>query len=371
MRSSPRPSRVCAKKSLKRASDDREVAIGWLGKEHRVPRAPAEQLVDYLAAGYKTLGAMPTQKTLVLERFFDEAGGMHLVLHSPFGSRLNRAWGLALRKRFCRKFNFELQAAATEDAIVLSMGLTHSFDLDEVFHYLHPDTVRDVLTQAVLDAPLFNVRWRWNAGRALAIQRFRGGRKVPPTLQRMNADDLISVVFPDQLACLENIQGAREIPQHPLVDQTIRDCLEEAMDIERLESLLRAIHDGEMELVAKDLTEPSQLAQEILNARPYAFLDDAPLEERRTQAVINRRWLDPETAADLGALDAAAIDAVRKEVAPDPESAEEMHDALVLSGFLTLAEIASDWKGFLDDLVGQRRVTLVAESPLGSGRETG
>jgi len=344
---------------VERAERSRSEALSWLTGEHNLRADSAEQLVDYLAATAKTLGAMPSQTCLVLERFFDEAGSMHVVLHSPFGSRLNRAWGLALRKRFCRKFNFELQAAATEDAIVLSLGLTHSFDLKEVFHYLHPDTVRDLLIQAMLDAPMFNVRWRWNAGRALAILRFRSGRKVPPPIQRMNADDLISVVFPDQLACFENIQGEREIPDHPLVAQTIRDCLEEAMDIDRLEALLRDIHSGKIELIARDLTEPSPLAQEILNARPYAFLDDAPLEERRTQAVINRRWLDPETASDLGALDSDAIDLVRREAAPDPENADELHDALVLSGFLTDGEIESAWSGFLDELVQDGRLTHV------------
>lgn len=335
----------------------RDAALDWLASEHGLRRDSAEQLVDYLTAGVRALGAMPSQKCLVLERFFDEAGGMQLVLHSPFGSRLNRAWGLALRKRFCRKFNFELQAAATEDAIVLSLGQTHSFDLEEVFYYLHPDSVRDLLTQALLDAPMFTVRWRWNAGRALAILRFRGGRRVPPAFQRMNADDLLSVVFPDQLACFENIQGEREVPEHPLVDQTIRDCLEEAMDIDRLEALLRDIRSGAVELVAKDLTEPSPLAMEILNARPYAFLDDAPLEERRTQAVINRRWLDPETASDLGALDADAIARVCEEAAPDPENADELHDALVLAGFLADGEVENEWRDFLAELARSGRVT--------------
>ena len=330
-----------------------------------VSAAAARQLSEYLVAGRKALGAMPTQQTLVLERFFDESGGMQLVLHSPFGSRLNRAWGLALRKRFCRKFNFELQAAATEDAIVLSLGVTHSFPLEEVFTYLHPDTVRHVLTQALLDAPMFNVRWRWNAGRALAVLRFRGGKRVPPQLQRMNAEDLISVVFPDQLACFENIAGEREIPDHPLVNQTLRDCLDEAMDIDRLEELLTRLRSGQIQIVTRDLTEPSPLAQEILNARPYAFLDDAPLEERRTQAVLSRRWLDPESASDLGALDEAAIAAVREEAWPQAESADELHDALVLAGFLSQEETSSDveagWKIHLQELSEQGRVTQLTD----------
>ena len=257
---------------------------------------------------------------------------MQLVVHSPFGSRLNRAWGLALRKRFCRKFNFELQAAATEDAIVLSLGLTHSFPLDEVARYLHSGSARDVLTQALLAAPMFTVRWRWNAACALAILRARGGKKVAPQLQRMQAEDLLAVVFPDQLACAENISGQREIPEHPLAQQTVRDCLTEAMDIDALEQLLADLEAGNRHVHARDLTEPSPLAQEILNARPYAFLDDAPLEERRTQAVLSRRWLDVESAAELGTLDAAAIDRVRHEASPQIENADEMYDSLVLLG---------------------------------------
>src|SRR6185503_15938786 len=241
---------------------------------------------------------------------------MHLVIHSPFGSRPNKAWGLALRKRFCRKFNFELQAAANDDAIVLSLGSTHSFPLEEVFGYLNPETVRDVLIQAVFDAPMFGIRWRWNASRALAVLRRRADQKVPAQLQRMQSDDLVAQVFPDQLACLENIPGDREVPDHPLVKQTIDDCLTEAMDIDGLEELLRGIEQGTIRCMACDLPEPSPLAHEILSARPYAFLDDAPLEERRTHAVYTRRILEPETARELGALDPAAITRVRDDVFP-------------------------------------------------------
>ena len=277
----------------------------------------------------------------------------------PFGSRLNRAWGLALRKRFCRTFNFELQAAATEDAIVLSLGPTHSFPLEDVFHFLNSGTARDVLTQAVLDAPLFGVRWRWNAGRALAIPRQRGGRRVPAPLLRQAAEDLVAVVFPDQLACLENIVGEREVPDHPLIEQTLRDCLEEAMDIEGLEELLRRMESGAVEMIARDVVEPSPLAHEILKAQPYAFLDDAPLEERRTQAVSLRRWLDPETASDLGALDADAIVRVRAEAWPDAETPDELHDALLTFGFLTIDEgDLSGWGRLFDALAKARRATL-------------
>ena len=332
--------------------------------ERGFPESGAEQIVDYMALGKAALGVLPTQTTLVLERFFDESGGMQLVLHAPFGSRVNRAWGLALRKRFCRKFNFELQAAATEDAIVLSLGPTHSFPLEEVFQYLHPNSVRDLLVQALLDAPMFAVRWRWNAGRALAVLRFMGGKKVPPQLQRMQAEDLLTLIFPDQKACAENLVGEREVPDHPLVTETIRDCLTEAMDIVTLERILDDIVSGKIGLVARDLPEPSPFAQEILNAKPYAFLDDAPLEERRTQAVMSRRWLDPETASDLGALDPAAIDRVRSEAWPEAANADELHDALMILGFVTDEEgRRENWTGLLDLLLGDRRATFLEGGP--------
>ncbi len=336
----------------------REHALQWLVEDLCVPPEAAEQLADYLAASRQALGDLPTRQTIVMERFFDESGGMQLVIHSPFGSRINRAWGLALRKRFCRKFNFELQAAATEDAIVLSLGSSQSFPLEEVFHYLNPDTVRDVLVQALLAAPMFTVRWRWNANIALAILRRRGGKKNPPFLQRMQAEDLITSVFPDQLACAENLAGEREVPDHPLVNQTIEDCLHEAMDIDGLEHLLTAMQTGALKLVAKDLTEPSPLAHEILSARPYAFLDDAPLEERRTQAVMARRWLDPESTSDLGRLDPEAIERVREEIWPRVESADELHDALVQMSFLSEDESAG-WNTFFHTLVEEGRAATL------------
>src|SRR6266436_3785704 len=273
----------------------------------------ARQLADYFLATYKALGAIPSQKTLVLERFFDESGGMQLVIHSTFGIRVNRAWGLALRKRFCRSFNFELQAAAMDDAIVLSLGTQHSFPLDEVFRYLNSNTVCDLLVQALLDAPMFPIRWRWNATRSLALPRQRGGRKIPAPLQRMESENLLSAVFPDQLACLENIAGDREVPEHPLVHQTIEDCLTEAMDIDGLIALLKSVEGGEIQCIACDLPEPSPMAHEILNARPYAFLANAPLEERRTQAVYTRRAGESYADNGLGILDAAAIERVTEE----------------------------------------------------------
>src|SRR6266487_905833 len=333
----------------------------WLGKEMRLPTEPAEQIADYFEDTYRSLGVIPSQQTLVMERFFDESGGMQLVLHAPFGSRINRAWGLALRKRFCRSFNFELQAAATDDAIVISLGTQHSFPLEEVFQYLKPATAEHLLVQAMLDAPVFGTRWRWNATRALAVLRFRGGRKVPTPLQRMEAEDLVAAVFPDQLACPENLVGDREIPDHPLVNQTIADCLLEAMDFPGLKRVLEGMEGGEFTLIARDTTEPSPMCHEVLKARPYAFLDDAPLEERRTQAVITRRGLDVKTADEFGKLDQSAIDLVREQSWPDPETGDELHDALLIMGAVPSVEAgtSASWKDKYDSLVAAGRVTTV------------
>ncbi|MGH8310081.1 MAG: Lhr family ATP-dependent helicase, partial [Steroidobacteraceae bacterium] len=268
------------------------------------------------------------------------------------------AWGLALRKRFCRQFNFELQAAATEDSIVLSLTAAHSFELADVARYLHSNSVRGILVQALCAAPMFTTRWRWTASTALALPRFRGGKKVPPQIARMNAEDLLAGVFPDQVACAENLPGELEIPDHPLVRQTIRDCLEEAMDIDAFERVLRGMESGNIRIVARDLTEPSPLALEVLSARPYAYLDDAPLEERRTQAVMSRRWLDPQSAADIGRLDPEAIERVRREAWPDAVTADELHDALLWTCFLTDEEIAANpvWPSLLDEVIRARRV---------------
>ena len=317
---------------------DATAAIRWLGDAAGVAEPAARQIVEYLGATKQALGVIPSRRTLVLERFFDEAGGMQLVVHAPFGARINKAWGLTLRKRFCRSFNFELQAAATDDAIVLSLGPHHSFPLDEVFHYVGTATVEHLLVQAMLVAPMFQSRWRWNATRALAVLRSRGGRQVPTPLQRMEAEDLVAAVFPDQLACPENLVGDRDIPDHPLVTQTIHDCLTEAMDLPGLTRLLGELEAGKLTLIARDTTEPSPLSHEILNAKPYAFLDDAPLEERRTQAVITRRALDHKTADEFGTLDQGAIDRVREEAKPEATNAEELHDALLVTGALPSAE---------------------------------
>ncbi len=338
-----------------------EDALQWLLGEAGLSDHAAHELLDYLAAAKAALGCLPTQQTLVFERFFDESGGMQLVIHSPYGVRVNRAWGLALRKRFCRKFNFELQAAATDDNILLSLTEAHSFGLSEVQRYLNAASVRPLLTQALLDAPMFLTRWRWVAGIALALPRFRGGRKVPAYLARMDAEDLVGAVFPDQLACAENIIGEREIPDHPLVRQTIGDCLNEAMDIKGLESVLKGLESGAIRLIARDLTAPSPLALEVLSARPYAFLDDAPLEERRAQAVVARRWLTPSAAAELGRLDPEAIAAVREEAWPDAANADELHDALLWLTFLTEEEARNGpgWAGWLEALARERRAARV------------
>jgi ATP-dependent helicase Lhr and Lhr-like helicase len=334
-------------------------AMAWLHDPLGLDVAAAQQLVDYLARAKAALGVLPSQHTLVLERFFDESGGTQLVIHTPWGSRINRAWGLALRKRFCRQFNFELQAAATEDAIVLSLSTSHSFPLEEVAHYLHSNTAEHVLIQALLDAPLFPARWRWNAVTALALPRFTGGKKTPPPLQRMKSEDLLAAVFPDQVACLENIVGEREVPDHPLVNQTMHDCLREAMDVDGLLQILRKLEGGEIAIVARDLTTPSPLAAEVLNAAPYAFLDDAPLEERRTQAVQTRRWSGADSADDLGRLDPDAIAAVREEAWPQVRDADEMHEALTLLGFVTAAEVDANigWSERLQALIKAHRAT--------------
>ena len=340
-------------------ADSLAATVEWLMQTLHLDHSAAHQLTEYLASAKGVLGQLPTQDSIVLERFFDETGGMQLIVHSPFGSRINRAWGLSLRKRFCRKFNFELQAAVTEDAIILSLGETHSFPLEEVAHYLNSRSVRAVLVQALLAAPLFTTRWRWVANISLAVKRFRGGHKNPPPFQRIEAEDLIAVVFPDQIACAENIVGDREVPDHPLVNQALTDCLHEAMDIEGLIKLLAALERGDKQFVVRDLPHPSPLALEILNARPYGFLDDAPLEERRTQAVLSRRWLDPAEAEEFGKLDVEAIARVREQAWPEVENADELHDALMLLGALPPQQT---WQVYFDALIAARRAAVLPVS---------
>ena len=344
-----------------RLQQDGEAAtLQWLRDELGLGESAASQVVAYAAAQLAGFGMLPTQTHIALERFFDESGGTQLILHSPYGSRINKAWGLALRKRFCRKFNFELQAAATEDAIVLSLSTSHSFPLIEVIGYLHSSSAEQVLVQALLDAPLFPARFRWAATTALALPRFTGGKKVPPQLQRMKSEDLMATVFPDQVACLENIVGEREVPDHPLVAQTLHDCLHEAMDLDGWLALLRGLESGAVQVTARDLTGPSPFTAEVLSARPYAFLDDAPLEERRTRAVVARGFGDARQVDDLGRLDPAAIDAVAEDAWPLAGTADEMHDALMALGVATAGEAeASGWTGLLQALAGEGRATLL------------
>ncbi len=353
-------------------SDEVEAAVEWLKTECSVDDAAAEQLVEYIIAGRAVLRTVPTQTTIVAERFFDEGGGMQLILHAPFGGRINKAWGLALRKRFCRAFNFELQAAATDNGINISLAEQHSFPLADVFHFLHPSSVREVLSQAVLDSPLFTTRWKWDAGRALALLRFQGGKKVAPQIQRMRADDLLASVFPEASACPENLVGEIRIPSHPLVDEVMKDVLTEAMDIEGLERILRDIGDGRIQCVAVDTPIPSQFSHEILNANPYAFLDDAPLEERRARAVEMRRMLPDAVLSEVGRLDPAAIEEVRADAWPDVRDEEELHDALlsliafpvetdgIRKGIGRLAGrlhgSAGKWRASFERLDAQRRV---------------
>jgi len=333
----------------------------WLLAELALGESAAAQIAEYVAAQFVGFGMLPSQSKIALERFFDESGGTQLVIHAPYGSRINKAWGLALRKRFCRKFNFELQAAATEDAIILSLSTSHSFPLIEVMSYLHSGSAEGVLVQALLDAPLFPARFRWNATTALALPRFIGGKKVAPQLQRMKSEDLMATVFPDQVACLENIVGEREVPDHPLVAQTMHDCLREAMDVDGWLALLRALESGEVQVIARDLTGPSPFTAEILSARPYAFLDDAPLEERRTRAVQARGFGGVEQAGDLGRLDPAAVDAAREDAWPQAGTVDEMHEALMGAGVISQGEAeASGWFDLLQALAQLQRATAVS-----------
>ena len=351
-------------------------AVEWAKRECCLDDSGAEQAVEYILAGRAILGTVPTQTTVIAERFFDEGGGMQLVIHAPFGGRINKAWGLALRKRFCRSFNFELQAAATDNGLNISLAEQHSFPLADVFHFLHPSSVRHVLEQAVLDSPLFTTRWRWDAGRSLALLRFRNGKKIPPQIQRMRADDLLASVFPEAQACQENIVGEIKIPDHPLIAEVMKDVLTEAMDIEGLERLLADIHEGRIRCVAIDTPVPSQFSHEILNANPYAYLDDAPLEERRARAVEMRRVLPEAMLSEIGRLDPAAIEEVRADAWPDVRDAEELHDALLTLGALPaggangyqpqgalaqrLQNSIAAWQGYFEELAAGRRGAIAS-----------
>ena len=333
-----------------RQTGELDAAVRLLVADYRLSEAAAQQIAHYLAEAKRSLGVVPTIDSIALERFFDESGGMQLVLHAPFGSRINRAWGLALRKKFCQGFNFELQAAATEEGVILSLGGAHSFPLEEVFRYLHPNTLRETLVQALLQSPIFETRWRWSTTLALAVPRSRGGVRVPNQLQRMYAEDLLQAVFPDAVACQDNLQGAREVPDHPLVNQALRDSLEEAVDAPGLEAVLTRLVTGGIHCVARDTPEPSVLSHELLNSAVYTFLDDAPLEERRTRAVYTRRATELRSAEDLGALDPAAIERVRAEAWPIAGNADEMYDALMVAGYIREAEFAPHWRALVTEL---------------------
>jgi ATP-dependent Lhr-like helicase len=305
-----------------------EETVAWLIEECGLDESAAKQAIQYILEGRAVLGDVPTQNTIIAERFFDEAGGMQLVIHAPFGARINKAWGLALRKRFCRSFNFELQAAATDNGLNIALAEQHSFPLGDVFHFLAAETVQPILEQAALASPIFGTRWRWDANRALALLRFQGGKKVPPQIQRMRSDDLLASVFPDVAACQENIEGDIQIPDHPLVKEVMKDVLTEAMDLDGMKEVLRRMDDGRIRCIAVDTPVPSQFSHEILNANPYAYLDDAPLEERRARAVEMRRILPESVLEEVGKLDPAAIEQVRREVWPDVRDADELHDVL-------------------------------------------
>ncbi|MBA2653453.1 MAG: DEAD/DEAH box helicase [Gammaproteobacteria bacterium] len=338
--------------------------VNWLKEHCGLERMAAEQLIEYVLQGRAVLGAVPTQQTIIAERFFDEAGGMQLIIHAPFGARINKAWGLALRKRFCRSFNFELQAAATDDGLNIALAEQHSFPLADVFNFLHPNTIKDVLTQAVLQSPLFNTRWRWDATRSLALVRFRNGKKVPPNIQRMLSDDLLAAVFPDAAACQDNLAGEDiKLPDHPLINETMKDALTEALDLEGITELLGDIINGKIQCLAVDTPTPSVFSHEILNANPYAFLDDAPLEERRARAVEMRRFLPDSILQEVGKLDPEAIAEVQQQAWPDIRSKDDLHDFLqtviAMPKQLELNHnqtVLPLWIDFIDQLILEGRV---------------
>ena len=352
------------RENVARRASDGEEARRWLREETGVGRTGADQVAAYVGETLAALGCVPSVDRVVAERFFDESGGMQLVLHTPFGSRINRAWGLALRKRFCVNFDFELQAAATDDGIVISLTDRHSFPLDTVFSYLRPATVEQDLTQAALATPMFTNRWRWNASRALAVERFSRGRKVPMMIQRMRAEDLLGAVFPDQVMCRDNRGGPVSLPDHPLTRETMENCLREAMDVDGLKETLTLLEQGKIETVAVETPAPSPMAHEILNANPYAFLDDAPLEERRARAVALRRT-DPDLAQGIGALSPEALAEVKRQAWPDIRDADELHD-LLLGVILLPVREAEAWQRFAAELMEAGRAAVA--QPVGEGR---
>src|SRR5262249_55422900 len=342
-------------------------AVEWLRRECGLDDSGAEQLIEYVVTGRTVLGAVPTTKTVIAERFFDEGGGMQLIIHAPFGARINKAWGLALRKRFCVSFNFELQASATDNGLNISLAEQHSFPLADVFHFLHENTVKEVLQQAALLSPLLETRWRWDANRSLALLRYWNGKKIPLQVQRTRSADLLASVFPDAAACQENVDGPIQVPDHPLIREVMKDIFHEALDLDGLKQVLRQISSGEIKCLAVDTPVPSVFSHEILNANPYAYLDDAPLEERRARAVEMRRVLPESVLNEVGALDPAAIEQVRTDAWPDVRDADELADALLT--LIAVPEETSttktrrhggdqeDWSGFFEQLRASRRAT--------------
>ena len=303
-------------------------AVEWLKQECGLDDSGAEQAIEYIITGRAVLGVVPTQDTIIAERFFDEGGGMQLVVHAPFGARINKAWGLSLRKRFCVSFNFELQAAATDNGVNIALAEQHSFPLGDVFNFLHENTVKEVLQQAALLSPLLETRWRWDANRSLALLRYWNGKKIPLQVQRTRSADLLASVFPDAAACQENVDGPIQVPDHPLIREVMKDIFHEALDLEGLKQLLRRIHAGEIRCIAVDTPVPSVFSHEILNTNPYAYLDDAPLEERRARAVEMRRTLPEAVLNEVGGLDPAAIAEVSADAWPDVRDSDELADAL-------------------------------------------
>jgi ATP-dependent Lhr-like helicase len=334
-----------------------------------VSTAVADQVVVYLGAGLAALGALPTRERLVIERVFDESEGTQLIVHAPYGGRINRALGLALRKRFCVSFDFELQAAADDDTVVLSLGPQHSFPLTQVPSMLQSRTATEVLTQAVLPHPMLASRWRWNLTRALVVPRSRGGQRRPIHLQRMESEDLLAAVWPSLAACQENAApGPVPVPDHVLVRQTVQDCLTEPLDAAGLVALLEDLESGRVTVHFVESIEPSPLSHGILTGRPFTFLDGAPLEERRTRAVPVPRGLGalgagglppglPVDAAELAPLDDVAVAEVLDQLRPRPRHADELHD-LLLS--LVMCRPVTAWQGWFDELQRDGRASLAA-----------
>jgi ATP-dependent Lhr-like helicase len=350
-------------------------AVEWLKRECGLDDSGAEQAIEYVVTGRTVLGAVPTTNTIIAERFFDEGGGMQLVVHAPFGARINKAWGLSLRKRFCVSFNFELQAAATDNGVNISLAEQHSFPLADVFHFLHENTVKEVLQQAALLSPLLETRWRWDANRALALLRYWNGKKIPLQIQRTRSADLLASVFPDVAQCQENADGPIVVPDHPLLREVMKDIFQEALDLEGLKDVLRKMRSGEIKCIAVDTPVPSVFSHEILNSNPYAYLDDAPLEERRARAVEMRRTLPESVLQEVGALDPAAIAEVRADAWPDVRDADELADTLhtliaVPESFVPPdgRSPAEAWRGYFNSL---RESNRASRAKLGKSTQPG